>query len=74
MKQAQTHGSIVSQCPQQRFGFTQGVFDPAPSRHGVLEIKNLLPQTRNLMNEFLLRAVFVSHGKMYDGGCRSSCT
>jgi hypothetical protein len=63
-KKAQAYGSAVGQASKQSFGATQRVFHTATSRHGFLEIPDLLAQASDLVDQLLLGAVLVAHGKM----------
>jgi hypothetical protein len=44
-------------------GIPEGVLDPAPLGHRVLEVGHLLSQSRDLIDEVLLRSVLIPHGR-----------
>jgi hypothetical protein len=63
-KEAQAYGSAIGEASKQGFGAPQRVFDATARRHGFLEVSHLLSQAGDLVDQLLLRAMIVAHGKM----------
>ena len=63
-KQAEARRGVIDEGVQQRHRGAQRVLDPAPGGHGVLEVEDLLAQAGYLVNQLLLRTMFIAHHKM----------
>ena len=60
-EEAETHGDGVDEGAQLFLRLAEGVLHPAARGYGLLQIGDLLPQGRDLVDEVLLGTVLISH-------------
>ena len=63
-EEAKSHRSPIGERTQQRFSRPECILDAATCSHGFLEVNDLLAQAGDLVDQLLLRTVFVTHRKM----------
>ena len=60
-EQAEPDRCGVDQMPELFLALAQGVLDPAPGRHGLAQVGDLLAQAGDLVDEILFGTVLVAH-------------